>query len=270
MIELFEQDACTFDRQSSKGNQLKWKNKDIWYKADYLGYEGFAECVVSHLLSFSSLSPDEYVKYEPEQIHYRSAMYQGAKSRDFLSEDWQIITLERLFQSWHGESLTRMIWSITDVRARFRFLCDQVRRVTGLEDFDQYLCKMLTIDAFFLNEDRHMHNVAVLMNGDGSFRLCPLFDHGACLLSDTTGDYPLTMDLFDAVNQVKAKTISTDFEEQLEAAEEICGNTLRFSFSAGDIKTILNNLTGYPEEIRSRVEEILLFQIRKYRYLFTS
>ena len=34
MIELFEQDIATNDRQSSKGNQLKWKNKDIWYKAD--------------------------------------------------------------------------------------------------------------------------------------------------------------------------------------------------------------------------------------------
>lgn len=28
--------------------------------------------------------------------------------------------------------------------------------------------KLLTIDAFFLNEDRHMHNIAVLMNGEGS------------------------------------------------------------------------------------------------------
>lgn len=40
MIELFEQDIKTDDRQSSKGNQLKWRNEDIWYKADYTGYEG--------------------------------------------------------------------------------------------------------------------------------------------------------------------------------------------------------------------------------------
>ena len=30
MIELFEQDLKTNDRQSSKGNQLKWKNGNIW------------------------------------------------------------------------------------------------------------------------------------------------------------------------------------------------------------------------------------------------
>ena len=31
MIELFEQNIRTNDRQSSKGNQLKWENKGIWY-----------------------------------------------------------------------------------------------------------------------------------------------------------------------------------------------------------------------------------------------
>ena len=42
MVELFEQDIMTNDRQSSKGNQLKWENNGIWYKADYTGYEGLA------------------------------------------------------------------------------------------------------------------------------------------------------------------------------------------------------------------------------------
>ena len=43
MIELFEQNERMQDRQSSKGNQLKWENAGIWYKADYTGYEGLAE-----------------------------------------------------------------------------------------------------------------------------------------------------------------------------------------------------------------------------------
>ena len=53
MIELFEQDILLNDRQSSKGNQLKWQSQNgIWYKADYTGYEGL---VVSCLLGYSSL-----------------------------------------------------------------------------------------------------------------------------------------------------------------------------------------------------------------------
>ena len=42
MIELFEQDMKMDDRQSSKGNQLKWKSHGIWFKADYTGYDGHA------------------------------------------------------------------------------------------------------------------------------------------------------------------------------------------------------------------------------------
>ena len=50
MIELFEQNERMQNRQSSKGNQLKWENEGIWYKVDYNGYEGLAEYVISHLL----------------------------------------------------------------------------------------------------------------------------------------------------------------------------------------------------------------------------
>lgn len=63
MVELFEQDIRTIDRQSSKGNQLKWENNGVWYKADYIGYEGLAEYVISHLLQKSTLAAEEYVLY---------------------------------------------------------------------------------------------------------------------------------------------------------------------------------------------------------------
>lgn len=35
MVELFEQNIRRNERQSSKGNQLKWENEGIWYKADF-------------------------------------------------------------------------------------------------------------------------------------------------------------------------------------------------------------------------------------------
>ena len=63
MIELFDGDRREEHRQSSKGNQLKWLKDDIWYKADYTGYEGLAEYVISGLLRFSDLKPEEYVHY---------------------------------------------------------------------------------------------------------------------------------------------------------------------------------------------------------------
>lgn len=100
MIELFEQNIRKNDRQSSKGNQLKWENDGIWYKADYMGYEGLVEYMISHLLEKSTLRKSEYVLYDLEEIKYKDIIYNGVCSCNFLREGWQLITIERLFQNF--------------------------------------------------------------------------------------------------------------------------------------------------------------------------
>lgn len=107
MIELFEQNIRTNDRQSSKGNQLKWENEGIWYKADYTGYEGLAEYMISNLLKKSTLDKKEFVCYDLEKIKYGTVIYNGVKSKNFLSDDWQIITLERLFKNFLEKVYTK-------------------------------------------------------------------------------------------------------------------------------------------------------------------
>ncbi len=268
MVELFEQNERMQDRQSSKGNQLKWESEGIWYKADYTGYEGLAEYIISHLLIKSTLKPEEFVRYDLEQIKYKRQVYQGVKSATFLSEDWQIITLERLFQKTYGDSLNRMLWQMEDTEQRLCFLEEQVERITGLKDFGIYLNKLLTIDAFFLNEDRHTHNIAVQMNGEGKFKYCPIFDNGAGLLSDMTLDYPLGVDVFELMEEVQAKTVSTNFDEQLDASEHLYGCNLKFFFTKKDADQLLEQASGYSTEIRERVQTILHRQIDKYAYLF--
>ena len=73
MIELFEQNIRTNDRQSSKGNQLKWENEGIWYKADYTGYEGLAEYMISNLLKKSTVNVNIllYKKWKIFLYNYR-------------------------------------------------------------------------------------------------------------------------------------------------------------------------------------------------------
>lgn len=267
MVELFEQDIHTNDRQSSKGNQLKWKNEGIWYKADYAGYEGLAEYMVSHLLERSTLQRDEYVVYEPEQIKHKDSIYNGVKSGDFVQEGWQIITLERLFKNFSGESLTQVIYRINEPKERLRFIVNQVERITELKDFGIYMNKLLTIDALFLNEDRHMHNIAVLMNGEGAFRYCPIFDQGAGLLSDTSMDYPLQGDAVAYIKTVQAKSFCKDFDEQLDASEALYGRHLEFFFSKAEVNELLDKAEIYPEDVRKRVEEVILLQRKKYAYI---
>lgn len=268
IIELFEQDIRTNDRQSSKGNQLKWKKNEIWYKADYTGYEGLAETVISGLLKSSTLASSEFVRYEPVEIRYKTRTFTGVASEDFLKNGWQIITLERLFRTFSGASLTETLWQMTSVEDRFLFITDQVERITHLKDFGEYLNILFTIDALFLNEDRHMHNIAVLMNEKGLFDYCPVFDNGAGLLADTTFDYPMDGDLFLLMDSVKAKTISADFDEQLDISEKICGSNISFSFNRQDVTDILKTIEIYPEAQKKRVEDIIAARMRKYCYLF--
>ena len=268
MVELFEQNIRTNTRQSSKGNQLKWENEGIWYKADYTGYEGLAEYVISHLLKLTNLNEGEYVLYEPEQIKYKRQIYNGVRSRAFIDEDWQIITLERLFKNVYNESLTSVLWHMSDVKERLEFLVNAIKNITGLNNWGGYICRLFTIDAFFLNEDRHMHNIAVLMNGKGEYKYCPVFDNGAGLLSDTTMDYPMEQDIYQMISEVKSKSVSQDFDEQLDVAENLYGQNLQFLFTKKNVSDIVNNADMYPLEERKRVELIIYSQMNKYKYLF--
>ncbi len=270
MVELFEQDERKNNRQSSKGNQLKWNNNGIWYKADYTGYEGLAEYMISHLLLKSSLRQDEFVLYEPEQIRYKDTVYSGVKSNDFLEKDWQLITLERLFKTFFGQNLYQSIFRISDPEKRLIFLVEQVERVTNLSDFGIYMNKLFTIDAFFLNEDRHTHNIAILMNKDGRFAYSPIFDNGAGLLADTSLDYPLGKDIYLQIKEVRAKTISADFDEQLDLSEKLYGNHLKFYFNTKDVSDLLDGISIYSQEEKDRVRDILLSQMKKYAYLFDN
>ena len=268
MVELFEQNIRTNTRQSSKGNQLKWENEGIWYKADYTGYEGLAEYVISHLLKLTNLNEGEYVLYEPEQIKYKRQIYNGVRSRTFIDEDWQIITLERLFKNVYNESLTSVLWHMSDVKERLEFLVNAIKNITGLNNWGGYICRLFTIDAFFLNEDRHMHNIAVLMNGKGEYKYCSVFDNGAGLLSDTTMDYPMEQDIYQMISEVKSKSVSQDFDEQLDVAENLYGQNLQFLFTKKNVSDIVNNADMYPLEERKRVELIIYSQMNKYKYLF--
>lgn len=268
MIRLDDTYMKNSPMQSSKGNQFKWERDGVWYKADYTGYEGLAEYMVSGLLGYSNLKNTEFIQYQTEEIGYKKTLYRGCKSLNFLPDGWQLITLERLFKNLYGQSLCQSLYRIEEVEERARFLVEQVELMTGLKEFGPYLSRLLTIDALFLNEDRHMHNIAVLYDDAGRYHYCPVFDNGSALLSDTTADYPMGEDIISLIPQVKAKTLSSDFMEQLDVAEDLYGQNLYFTYDEGIINELLAKEEYYPDDIKVRIKEVLLQQRRTYSYLF--
>lgn len=267
MVNLFETQLINTTLQSSKGNQLKWYDGYNWYKADNNGYEGLSEFVVSKLLKKTSLIKDDYVEYEIEEIEYHNRIYLGCKSSNFLKPNQRLITLQRLYQSAYGGEIGDEIDHISNTKEKCCRLVDIVSQLTGIKDFGVYLLDLLKIDALFLNEDRHFHNIAFIEE-NGKFKNCPIFDNGAALLSDTKLDYLLQDDELKMIKQVKSKTIIEDFDEQLNVLEQMYKSRLTFDFSDQDIIETVNKAVLYNEKIRKRVIRILISQRQRYLYYF--
>lgn len=253
---------------TSKGDQRKWEIDGIWYKADYMGYEGLSELLVSSLLQKSTMKYP-FVTYELARIEYNGSFINACVSRDFQKAGQILIPLEKLFRQYTGESLAVKLAEFTDVKDRIEFLVQKIEEITQIKEFGKYITAMLEIDAFFLNEDRHTNNIAVLYDEKtGRYSKSPFFDQGLCLLADTTQDYALDMELEQCMKKIQAKPFSVDFDAQLEAAEELYGIQQHFHFEIQDVKNILQNAAEfYPEKVCRRVESLLRMQMRKYAYL---
>ncbi|OMF12213.1 hypothetical protein BK131_19655 [Paenibacillus amylolyticus] len=238
---------------SSKGDQLKWKIENKWGKANKFGYEGLAEWVAFELISRSNIPSGLIVPYTQCVLIEENVEYPGCYSEDFLQPGESIITLHRILESYgvkfddlqQGQSTRDSVLLVVD------FLKD-VLKLDTLE----YFSIMLPLDAILLNEDRHLNNIAFIHGLDG-YRLCPLFDHGLSLLSDTT-DYPLSMPTSIALRKIKAKPFSSDFSKQARALE----TNLQF-----DRSSVIQFIEQHDQDL-GRVAQILRSQIRKYEHLF--
>lgn len=231
-IDLSETARTETAGHSSKGNQLKWRRGENWYKADHMGYEGLAEVMVSVFLKKSSI--ENFAEYCPVRIKYRDSVYSGCMSRNFLNEQEELIPVEKLFRQFTGRSLARELGKIPDVKERILYMVETINEITGLEKFGEYLTAALEIDAVFLNEDRHTNNLAEICR-----------------------------------KRIHAKPFSRDFDEQLDEAEKLYGKQIIFRFSEREIKERLAGWEGiYDRRILERAEETLRQQIRTYGYLF--
>ena len=267
MIEVKNSNIMINGYHSSKGNQSKWIINNNWYKVDNNGYEGLSEYVISSLLGYSNLRENEYVKYELEEIKYNENLFLGCSSKNFLEDGESLITLERFYKNLTGGSLSEVLEGIYSVKERFNFLVETVESNTNIENFADYLGKMLIIDGLFLNEDRHLHNIAIIKK-DGHYSLCPIFDNGAGLLSDYKNDYALCEPVDIMINRPKGKTISTSFDEQINAALDICNIDLVFHFGEKETDEILKKCSLYDTDILKRVKKIIICQMNKYNYFF--
>lgn len=273
-IEISKDYVVTGAEYSSLGSQMKWKQDGYWYKADMSGFESLAEAVVSHLMKHSNI--EQFAAYEPVAISYGGQQYRGCRSPEFKKEKEELISLERLAQSYTSFGLAQMLERIADVKERILYTVELVENLTGLEDFGVYLTSLLELDAFFLNVGRHTGNIMLLYDTEQKeYRFAPVFDMAQALFSDTKNVCPPEKGMVECYHAVTARPFSGNFDEQLKAANELYDRHLKFDLSANEminsVRDMLNGMqngAAYHGSEKRRIGEIIRFQTKKYQYMF--
>jgi len=254
---------------SSKGNQEKWYDgdNDCWYKLDQFGYESLAETLISTLLERSNIesgAPFTFVRYRMERLSVRGTVRNGCVSQNFMRPGDSLITINRLLSSNLGMPLKQKLAGLSSDKKRIEYLARATAEHTGLEDFPRYLTSLFEVDALFCNDDRHLNNIAVIQR-EGKYSYCPIFDNGAGLLSNTQISQ---MDIAPKalIRVLRARPLGTTFTRQMNSARDLFGKQLAMpKFSAAEIGGALKPLLIYYAErdrgiISDRVTECILLR----------
>ncbi len=245
---------------SSKGNQEKWFDRDTnkWYKLDQFGYEALSETLISILLENSNINfdtPFSFAHYEMERINVHGRDRTGCSSDNFLEQGESIITLSHLFSRHLGMSLKDKLEKLSSNKKRIEYLAEETANFTGLKLFPQYLTLLFEIDALFLNDDRHLNNIAVIEK-NGKFDYCPIFDNGAGLLSNVQFS-PMDIEPRGLMKDLLARPFNTSFTRQMNNARDLYGAQLKMpQLRANDLVMKLKPLLEYyPDRDRGLIAD---------------
>jgi len=257
---------------SSKGNQEKWYDRDTdrWYKLDQFGYEALTETTVSTLLERSNIevdTPFAFVRYHMEHLQVHGRKRTGCSSQNFLRSGQALITVNRLLSSYLGKPLRERLAQLSSNKKRIAYLAEATADLTGLELFPQYLTLLFEVDALFCNDDRHLNNIAIIEK-NGKYDYCPIFDNGAGLLSNTQLS---RMDIAPPalISVLQGRPFNTTFTRQMNGAQSLYGIQLAMpKLTAKDIQAVLQPiLEYYPRRdrgiIADRVEACILTRQKK-------
>lgn len=245
---------------SSKGNQEKWFDADTnqWYKLDQFGYEALSETLISILLEKSNIEKDTpftFVRYEPVRLIVHNRERTGCVSENFLREGQSVITINHLLSRVLGYPLKDRLLSLTSDKKRIAYLAETTKEYTGLDYFGEYLTLLFEIDSLFLNDDRHLNNIAVIKTGD-KYDYCPIFDNGAGLLSDTRLS-PMDIEPKALIASLRARPFNTTFTRQMNTARSLYGKQLSMPVlhRADIMEYLMPMLAFYPQRDRSIIAD---------------
>lgn len=204
---ILSPEAMVMVSGSGIGAQKKYYENGFWYKQNTVGYEGNAEYLASIVLSCSNIL--DFVKYEECKINGKD----GCVSKNFLLPTESYISLQRLYDIYHGGQLSEQILMLENIKDRIIFVTNFIDEKTGL-NIKEYLGKMLTFDMVILNTDRHFNNFGILVDVSKSkYRTAPIFDNGNSLLSNIN-EFPFDLSIKENIEKVEGRPFSANLEIQ--------------------------------------------------------
>lgn len=246
---------------SSKGNQEKWLDCGLWYKADQFGYEALTEVFVSKILENSNIEKDTpftFVRYEMQKVKIHGVERIACVSENFLGNGASIITLSSLLSKNLKTPLRTKLENLPSDKKRLQYLVEATAQLTGLSNFDKYLTLLFEIDSLILNDDRHLNNIAVIEER-GDFSYCPIFDNGAGLISNMQF-YRGDIEPKALIKIPDASPFHMTFNREAKTMRSLYGPVLNIpKFSREELTDMLNPLLEYyPERDRGIIAERVL------------
>ena len=176
----------------------------------------------------------------------------GCRSKNFLKKDQELITFYRLYYNEMGKNLAAVLNNMEGMEERIEYVLDFIKQSCRI-DIRDYLKKVLTLDMLVLNEDRHLNNLAIIMEND-SFYPSPIFDNGVSLLT-ANQSVNWNFSIEENVKRVTARPFSGSHEKMV--------NYLGIGFEMNCTEA----LARLESEPQSRERDVLIYQIHRYRHL---
>ena len=162
------------------------------------------------------------------------------------------------------------------LKERIVFLVDSVEAATGFSGFGAYFTTLLELDALFLNQDRHLNNIA-LLHTDFGCKPCPIFDCGASFLLDFNLYRP-DIETRAFLSKAQCLPFKSSFTRTVHTAQSLYGKQLEVDFVVNQSSQryyiqVAYDMTSeayldyYPKQFRyllkERVLTVLLAQKKK-------
>ncbi len=256
----------------ARGKQEKFYDAEYsqWYKLDQYGYESLAETLASRIMRRSKLNlytPYTFVAYRMEHVRIHDRIRTACSCNNFLSPHSSIITVNDILQKQVGYPLKNKLDSFTTLKRKTAYIVDATRSYTRLYDFADYLTLIFELDALFCNDDRTLNNIAVIEK-NGVFNYCPIFDNGAAFLSNIQMS-PLSTKPQELLTGLTARPTKTSFGRQVKAVHNLYGRILEpFKISNSDIYAILREMLNYyPKDNRESITNRIITCINNGKHI---